>query len=55
MRVAVVPLAVMTLLVAIGVAQAPAASQTVVATATGSGPMVRPDGTVRSCAVRARQ
>ena len=55
MRVAVVPLAVATVLVATVVTQAPAASQTVVASATGSGHMVRPDGTFRSFSFSARK
>ena len=55
MRLAVVPPAVVTLLVATAVAQAPAASTTVVATATGSGHMVRPDGTLRSFSFSARR
>jgi hypothetical protein len=41
-------------LVAIGVAQTPAASNVVVASATGSGHMVRPDGTLRSFSFSAR-
>jgi hypothetical protein len=55
MRFALPAVAVMMLLVAIGVAQAPAASQTVVASATGSGHMVRPDGTFRSFSFSARK
>ena len=43
------------LLVAIGVAQTPAASNEVVASATGSGHMVRPDGTLRSFSFSARR
>jgi hypothetical protein len=55
MRFALPVLAVMMLLVAIGVAQAPAASHAVVASATGSGHMVRPDGTFRSFSFSARK
>ena len=55
MRVVAVPLAVVMLLVATAVAQAPAASQAVVASATGSGHMVRPDGTFRSFSFSARK
>ena len=55
MRVAVLPLAIVTLLVATAVAQAPAASRAVIASATGSGHMVRPDGTFRSFSFSARK
>jgi hypothetical protein len=55
MRFAVPALAVVTLLVATAVAQAPAASKAVVASATGSGHMVRPDGTFRSFSFSARK
>jgi hypothetical protein len=55
MRFALPVLAVMMLLVAIGVAQAPAAPHAVVASATGSGHMVRPDGTFRSFSFTARK
>jgi hypothetical protein len=55
MRVLVVPLAVVTLLVATAAAQAPAASNAVIASATGSGHMVRPDGTFRSFSFTARK
>jgi hypothetical protein len=55
MRVAVPALAVVMLVVAAVVAQAPAASQAVVASATGSGHMVRPDGTFRSFSFTARR
>ena len=54
MRVLAGGLAIATLLVAATVAQAPAASNTVVASATGSGHMVRPDGTFRSFSFTAR-
>jgi hypothetical protein len=55
MRFALPVLAVMMLLGASGVARAPAASQAVVASATGSGHMVRPDGTFRSFSFTARK
>jgi hypothetical protein len=55
MRFAVPAIAVVTLLVATAVAQAPAASKAVVASATGSGHMVRPDGTFRSFSFTARK
>jgi hypothetical protein len=55
MRFAVPAFAVVTLLVATAVAQAPAASKAVVASATGSGHMVRPDGTFRSFSFTARK
>jgi hypothetical protein len=55
MRFAVPAVAVVTLLVATAVAQAPAASKAVVASATGSGHMVRPDGTFRSFSFTARK
>jgi hypothetical protein len=49
--------AVATLAIVVGavVADAPAASQSVVASATGSGHMVRPDGTFRSFSFSARR
>ena len=55
MRFALPVLAVVMLSVTAAVAQAPAASQAVVASATGSGHMVRPDGTLRSFSFTARQ
>jgi hypothetical protein len=55
MRVVSGGLAIATLLVAATVAQAPAASSPVVASATGSGHMVRPDGTLRSFSFTARK
>jgi hypothetical protein len=54
MRVITGGLTIATLLVAATVAQAPAASNQVVASATGSGHMVRPDGTLRSFSFTAR-
>ncbi len=55
MRYALPVLAVVMLSVTAAVARAPAASQAVVASATGSGHMVRPDGTLRSFSFTARQ
>ena len=55
MRLVISGLAIATLLVAATVAQAPAASNQVVASATGSGHMVRPDGTFRSFSFSARK
>jgi hypothetical protein len=48
-------LAIATMLLAATVAEAPAASNAVVASATGSGHMVRPDGTLRSFSFTARK
>jgi hypothetical protein len=55
MRFAVAAVAVVLMLVGTAVAKAPAASQAVVASATGSGRMVRPDGTFRSFSFSARK
>jgi hypothetical protein len=55
MRFAVAAVVVVLMLVGTGVAKAPAASQAVVASATGSGHMVRPDGTFRSFSFSARK
>jgi hypothetical protein len=55
MRVVAAASAIATLVVAATVAQAPAASNPVVASATGSGHMVRPDGTFRSFSFSARR
>jgi hypothetical protein len=55
MRFAVAAVGVVLMLVGAGVAKAPAASQAVVASATGSGHMVRPDGTFRSFSFSARK
>jgi hypothetical protein len=55
MRFAVATVAVVLVLVGTAVATAPAASQAVVASATGSGHMVRPDGTFRSFSFSARK
>ena len=55
MRFAVAAVAVVLMLVGTAVAKAPAASQAVVASATGSGHMVRPDGTFRSFSFSARK
>jgi hypothetical protein len=55
MRFAVAAVAVVLMLVGAAVAKAPAASQAVVASATGSGHMVRPDGTFRSFSFTARK
>jgi hypothetical protein len=55
MRFAVAAVAVVLMLVGTAVAKAPAASHAVVASATGSGHMVRPDGTFRSFSFSARK
>jgi hypothetical protein len=55
MRFGIGAVAVMLALVGAAVAEAPAASQAVVASATGSGHMVRPDGTFRSFSFSARR
>jgi hypothetical protein len=55
MRVVTGALAIATLFVAATAAQSPAASSPVVASATGSGHMVRPDGTLRSFSFSARK
>lgn len=55
MRFAVAAVAVVLMLVGTAVAKAPASSQAVVASATGSGHMVRPDGTFRSFSFSARK
>jgi hypothetical protein len=55
MRYGIAAFAVMLALVGAAVAEAPAASQAVVASATGSGHMVRPDGTFRSFSFSARR
>jgi len=55
MRFAVAAVAVVLILVGTAVAKAPAASHAVVASATGSGHMVRPDGTFRSFSFSARK
>jgi hypothetical protein len=55
MRFALAAVAVVLMVIATAVAQAPAASQKVIASATGSGHMVRPDGTFRSFSFTARK
>jgi hypothetical protein len=55
MRLAFAAVAVVLMLVGTAVAKAPGASQAVVASATGSGHMVRPDGTFRSFSFSARK
>ena len=55
MRVLIGALVSATMIVGATVAQAPAASNQVVASATGSGHMVRPDGTFRSFSFTARK
>jgi hypothetical protein len=55
MRFGIGAVAVMLALIGAAVAEAPAASQAVVASATGSGHMVRPDGTFRSFSFSARR
>ena len=55
MRVVIGVLAIAALFVTATVAQAPAASNPVVASATGSGHMFRPDGTLRSFSFSARK
>jgi hypothetical protein len=55
MRLAAAAVVTLVLLVAVAVANAPAASKRVVASATGSGHMVRPDGTLRSFSFSARK
>jgi hypothetical protein len=55
MRFGIGAVAVILALVGAAVAEAPAASQAVVASATGSGHMVRPDGTFRSFSFSARR
>jgi hypothetical protein len=55
MRFAVAAVAVVLVLVGAAAAKAPAASQAVIASATGSGHMVRPDGTFRSFSFTARK
>jgi hypothetical protein len=55
MRFATAAVATLAIVVGAAVADAPAASQSVVASATGSGHMVRPDGTFRSFSFSARR
>src|SRR5829696_8006838 len=55
MRFATAAAATLAIVVGAVVADAPAASQSVVASATGSGHMVRPDGTFRSFSFSARR
>jgi hypothetical protein len=55
MRFVTAAVATLAILVGAAVADAPAASQSVVASATGSGHMVRPDGTFRSFSFSARR
>jgi hypothetical protein len=55
MRFAIAAVAGVLMVVGTAVAKAPAASQAVVASATGSGHMVRPDGTLRSFSFSARK
>jgi hypothetical protein len=55
MRFVLAVVVVVALLAALGVAQTPAAANEVVASATGSGHMVRPDGTFRSFSFSARR
>lgn len=55
MRFAFAAIAIVLMVVGTAVAKAPAASRVVVASATGSGHMVRPDGTFRSFSFSARK
>jgi hypothetical protein len=55
MRFTTAAVATLAIVVGAAVANAPAASQSVVASATGSGHMVRPDGTFRSFSFSARR
>jgi hypothetical protein len=55
MRFTTAAVATLAIVVGAAVADAPAASQSVVASATGSGHMVRPDGTFRSFSFSARR
>jgi hypothetical protein len=55
MRFTIAAVATLAIVVGAVVADAPAASQSVVASATGSGHMVRPDGTFRSFSFAARR
>ena len=55
MRKAVLAVAVLVMVVGTPVANAPAATRKVVASATGSGHMVRPDGTLRSFSFNAQR
>jgi hypothetical protein len=55
MRFTIAAVATLAIVVGAVVADAPAASQSVVASATGSGHMVRPDGTFRSFSFSARR
>jgi hypothetical protein len=55
MRFITAAAATLAIVVGAAVADAPAASQSVVASATGSGHMVRPDGTFRSFSFSARR